>query len=189
MATQTTQRNTAIIDPRQLDMFAPPGQRVGVISCGKTKQTTAAPAAELYTGAYFQLCRRWAEQRFTSWVILSAEHGVLTPDQVVAPYDRTLPGMDRATRDAWGVKVRAQLGDMFGPHAIYTALAGADYRAHLQPLPHVEDVIGHWTQQRRRRMTARRAAMGIGVLKREIKAACDAWTGQPHAAFGEWGIL
>lgn len=61
-----------------------------VIGCGATKLTYRAPARLLYTGLLFTMARRAAETDGRPWVVLSGLHGFLTPDEVVAPYDRAV---------------------------------------------------------------------------------------------------
>jgi hypothetical protein len=73
---------------------------VYVVPCGKTKvwdkhpDRGPAPAREVYVGPLATAARRYAE-RFHSgrWVILSARHGLLAPDDVVlGPYEVSFSG-------------------------------------------------------------------------------------------------
>lgn len=75
--------------------------RIGLIGDVKTKRDVRAPARELFTSPLFQARRSYAERVCDIWFILSAQHGLLHPDQVVAPYDRSLAGADRATKEQW----------------------------------------------------------------------------------------
>jgi len=52
--------------------------------------TGAAPARFLYTGDLFRASVKWAESWDLPWVVLSAAHGIVGPDQVLAPYDVSL---------------------------------------------------------------------------------------------------
>lgn len=61
-----------------------------VIGCGKSKLAVKAPAKDLYTGSLFRAARRYAEAKGGPWAILSAEHGLVLPNTVLAPYDRQL---------------------------------------------------------------------------------------------------
>ncbi len=60
-----------------------------VIPCGARKTAMPACAAKLYTGPYFTACRRaaLALTPAAGWLILSAKHGLLKPEQVIDPYD------------------------------------------------------------------------------------------------------
>src|SRR5690349_4767772 len=59
-----------------------------VVPCGGKKLNHSAPAGELYIGSYHRACRRAAEAlRPARILILSALHGLVELDQVLAPYD------------------------------------------------------------------------------------------------------
>ena len=108
-------------------------QRIALVSCVKQKRTSAAPARELYVSELFRRQRRYAEARADAWYILSAEHGLLHPDQVVAPYERTLNNMRKPERLAWASRVQRQLLEVLPASAEVILLAGARYRENLEP--------------------------------------------------------
>jgi len=114
--------------------------RVALVSCVKSKRATPSPAKDLYTSELFQRMRKYAESISDRWYILSAEHGVLEPDQVISPYECTLNRMDRAARLRWADRVKAQLVDKMPERAEVIVLAGERYRNGL--LPFLRD-LGH----------------------------------------------
>src|SRR5262245_54765277 len=59
--------------------------RVALVSCVKEKRPFAAPACDLYTSQLFRALREYAISRADDWYVLSAEYGLLRPDQTVAP--------------------------------------------------------------------------------------------------------
>jgi hypothetical protein len=61
-----------------------------ITSCSKTKLDHPAPARDFYLGRLFRLVRQYAEENHFDWRIISAEHGLVDPGQVVTPYDTTL---------------------------------------------------------------------------------------------------
>lgn len=65
--------------------------RVIVVACGSAKAYQPRPAAELYTGSLFRAARRAAQEDGRAWLICSAEHGLIPPTQLLAPYERVLP--------------------------------------------------------------------------------------------------
>jgi hypothetical protein len=99
---------------------------IGLVSCGKRKLARPCPARELYSAsALFRKARAYCERHYDSWYILRAKHGLVCPDEVLAPYDLTLKGMPVADRRAWGRRVSADLralGDR-----VFHAHAGKDY--------------------------------------------------------------
>ena len=108
-------------------------QRIAIVSCVKQKRTSAAPARELYVSELFRGLRRYAEACADAWYILSAEHGLLHPDQVVAPYERTLNTMRKPERLVWASRVQRQLLEVLPASAEVILLAGARYRENLEP--------------------------------------------------------
>lgn len=154
--------------------------RVGLISCSVVKLDRPAPAYELYQGPLYKLYKSWiirsvvigARSRHDTneWAILSAKYGLVMPDQELEPYDLKLTELSDEDYKAWCGMVYEQLMDRWGDRVIYTVLAGAYYRTPVQRMPMCEDPIRHWTELRvYGGMTRRRAAMSIGVLKRELK--------------------
>lgn len=69
-----------------------PGARrdVFLVSCVAEKRPAPSVARDLYRSPWFLKARGLAEREGAAWFILSAEHGLVEPDDVVAPYDRTL---------------------------------------------------------------------------------------------------
>ena len=108
-------------------------QRIALVSCVKQKRSSAAPARDLYISELFRGLRRYAEARAGAWYILSAEHGLLHPDQVVAPYERTLNTMRKPERLVWASRVQRQLLEVLPASAEVILLAGARYRENLEP--------------------------------------------------------
>ena len=107
--------------------------RVALVSCVKLKSLSPAPARDLYTSALFRGLRRFAESRTDAWYVLSAEHGVLRPETVVAPYDKTLNRMPKIERLAWADRVGRQLLELLPAGAEISLLAGRRYREYVEP--------------------------------------------------------
>jgi hypothetical protein len=59
--------------------------------------------------------RSYAESSGVPWLILSAEHGVLDPGDLVAPYDLALTELRVAERRAWGRAVALDLEQRLEP--------------------------------------------------------------------------
>jgi len=72
-----------------------------LIGCVAQKQSHPAPARDLYTSSLWKKRRRYAESTGKPWMILSAEHGLVAPDEVIAPYDRYLESQPRDYREQW----------------------------------------------------------------------------------------
>lgn len=144
--------------------------RVGLVACSAQKLARAAPARELYQGDVFKKSVRWMEHhdRVAEWAILSALHGLVLPDQVLEPYECSLSSGDNRSRVEWAERTKAQILERWGQDTVYMLLLPGHYVAATLGLRYREDVIAHWTEQRRRAGT-RPAHIGIGVLKRYLK--------------------
>ncbi len=77
--------------------------------------------------------RKYAEENADEWFILSAEHGLLTRDQVIEPYERTLNTMPKQLRLAWAAKVNRRLLEVLPVAASIIVLAGERYRENIVP--------------------------------------------------------
>jgi hypothetical protein len=97
----------------------------------KSKRPAEAAAKDLYTSELFRGRRAFVERTCDRWYILSAKHHLLAPDQVVAPYDRTLLELTPGDRQRWSMRVlddlRAELGEL--SEYEFEIHAGDEYRS------------------------------------------------------------
>ncbi|HEX2219338.1 MAG TPA: hypothetical protein VHG35_11090 [Gemmatimonadales bacterium] len=147
--------------------------RLLVLACSARKHRTPSPvpAWYRYDGVLFRLCKRLqAERRFPSDVrirILSAEHGVLTPDTPIAWYDRRLDAARAAElRESVTRALCVAVKEEEEAREVYLALGGT-YRAAVGPLPaHVR---------------VRGAPAGIGMMQSRLRR----WLAVPAAGAGQ----
>lgn len=106
-----------------------------LVTCVKTKQQYPCAAKDLYISALFKKQRWYAEQRNVPWFILSAEHGLVRPDEWLSPYQRYLPDTSAAYRAAWAAWVAERLELLVGPleGREIEIHAGSDYLAVVRP--------------------------------------------------------
>jgi hypothetical protein len=104
-----------------------------LVSCVSMKRGHACRARDLYVSPWFLKARRHVEESGMPWLILSAEYGLLDPDAVVAPYERTLNEMGVAERRAWARGVLDALGPRLQGVGRVVVLAGERYREFLMP--------------------------------------------------------
>ena len=108
-------------------------RRICLVSCVSQKKPHPAPAQDLYTSPLFRKARAYVVKSGSPWFILSAQHGLVHPDEIVDPYDKTLNDMGAAERRVWAQKVQSQM-DLALPAADEAIIfAGARYREHLEP--------------------------------------------------------
>lgn len=111
---------------------------IGLISCTKRKQESAAIPRELYEpSALFRKARSYGTQTHDRWYVLSAKHHVLDPDgPAIAPYDETLTDASIDERREWSQTVVSQLDEraLLGEDITLVLHAGAAYYEELLPL-------------------------------------------------------
>jgi len=105
-----------------------------LVSCVRGKLAGPVPAKELYTSPLFRKARRFAETKFDRWFILSAKHGLLEPDEVTEPYEKTLSQMSVADRQDWAQSVFRNILTRTRPDDCITLVAGNRYREYFVPL-------------------------------------------------------
>ena len=125
-------RKKAIRRAEELDIV-PRRKTVILVSCVSEKHDRPMPAGELYCSPWFQKARAFAERQATEWFILSAKYGLVTPDQVIEPYNETLNEKPVAERKDWSKKVVQELLIRCTPESSVVFLAGEKYREFLLP--------------------------------------------------------
>lgn len=108
-----------------------PQVTVYFVSCVSKKRPTRAPAKDLYASPWFQKARLYVEATGCQWFILSAEYGLVSPDEDILPYEKTLNEMSVTDRREWTANVIAQMARMIPGAKHVTILAGQRYREFL----------------------------------------------------------
>jgi hypothetical protein len=103
------------------------------VSCVGQKLSTRAKAKNLYQSAWFLKARAYVETQQCPWFILSAKYGLIHPDDLIEPYEKTLNTMPRDARMGWAGKVFEQTLEWVALPAHITILAGKRYREYLMP--------------------------------------------------------
>jgi hypothetical protein len=104
-----------------------------IVACAASKRSLPSPARDLYVSTLFREARRYAESHGDSWFILSALHGVMEPERIVSPYERTLNDMTVSQRREWSAGVGTRLLAILEPGSRVTILAGKKYREFVEP--------------------------------------------------------
>lgn len=104
---------------------------VYLVSCVGQKRSAPARARDLYTSDWFQKARAYVYVKGGRWYILSAEHGLLEPEAVAAPYEKTLNRMSVGERRAWARRVFDALAPRLRGVDRVVVLAGERYREFL----------------------------------------------------------
>jgi hypothetical protein len=125
----------------------PGAPRVALVGCAASKLEKSAAARELYTSALFRAAYAFAEKTCDAVLIASAFYGVVAPNAVIHPYDRSLRQYNKGEREDWGIRTVGQLLPSFKVPPQLVVLAGklyADvlvYGAHWHNLPRPEEPL------------------------------------------------
>lgn len=105
-----------------------------LIACSAQKRTEPMPARDLYIGGMFKHARALAERSGEDYLILSAKLGVVHPDTIIAPYEKSLADMPAAERKVWGQHCALELERLTGARrrkVLLRSLMGARYETPL----------------------------------------------------------
>jgi hypothetical protein len=138
-----------------------PLRTVYLVSCVSKKLPKPAQARDLYTSDWFLKARHYVERTGSPWFILSAEHGLVPPNRVLAPYERTLSAMRMLDRQAWAAQVKAQMETSLPDADRIVVLAGLRYR----------EFLVEYLRQRARTVEVPMEGLSIGRQLRYLKEA------------------
>ena len=99
----------------------------------KTKLPRRAAAKDLYISDWFRKARACVESTGCPWAILSAEYGLLHPDEVIRPYEKTLNAMPVAERRSWANEVLESIDLLLLDVDTVVIFAGERYRELVEP--------------------------------------------------------
>jgi hypothetical protein len=106
---------------------------VVMLSCVKSKRGQRCRAGDMYTSPLFQKMMVYAESLSPKRIfILSAKYGLISPDELIEPYEQTLKKMKAPERQQWAEKVLIALrqnSDLDFDEFVF--LAGKPYRQYL----------------------------------------------------------
>ncbi|GAA0613955.1 hypothetical protein GCM10009001_33990 [Virgibacillus siamensis] len=142
-------------------------KQLSVIPCGRKKiwdryeNTGAVTAREAYIGTLHHLCRNYAEAFTDAWVVLSAKHGFLFPEDIVpGQYNVTFnqKSDEIITGDNLRAQVRKKQLDQFD---MLVVLTGKKYKP----------VINSVFDSDHRRIYPLLQYSGIGYMQQALKKA------------------
>ena len=116
---------------------------VTLIQCTNAKREEPAAARDLYDkSGYFRAMRAWADARGDPWYIVSAKHGLVYPNETLAPYD------ERGLSEAQAETIATTLSEK-GVTTVHIT-AGIDYTNPLVPALEGRgiDVVNHFAGER-----------------------------------------
>lgn len=106
-------------------------ERICIVQCVGAKANSRRKASELYISDLFRKAKEYATRNYDRWYILSAKYGLVNPDSIIEPYDKTLNKMPNHERLRWAEQVYSILAKYTKPNDEITFIAGIKYRQHL----------------------------------------------------------
>ena len=138
-------------------------RQVALVSCVSKKLTHPAPAKDLYCSSWWQLAKKYTETSRLDWRPLSARHGLLHPEQILAPYEESLNNKSKEQRIAWSQKVVEQLLELAPAGGTFVFIGGEKYREFVIPFLH------NTPKEKKYLTLAPMAGLGIGRQKQWLK--------------------
>jgi hypothetical protein len=129
-AAEATRRRREAARVAALEALGP--QTVVLVSCGAQKGKERARARDLYTSTLFRKARAFAERHGDAYFIISALHGLVSPDQELSPYNFKLSQLRHAERFDWGDRVARAIRRQVPAGSRIIILAGRLYRDALE---------------------------------------------------------
>jgi hypothetical protein len=113
-------------------------ERYAIISCGKNKLNRDAQARDMYTGPFFSKMKEYAETCTEGYWILSSKYGLIEPDRVIEPYNKTPSDITetelKEIREEALNKLQSSDVDWKKSEVELVVLGGEDYRDILLPV-------------------------------------------------------
>jgi hypothetical protein len=107
--------------------------RIGIVSCGKAKQSFPGLASELYTSPLFQKSFRIASQCCDRVYVLSAKHGLIASDMPLESYELSLRSLSQDARKVWGEQTAKSIDQASKASDEILVFAGEEYKRAFQP--------------------------------------------------------
>jgi len=108
--------------------------KIGIISCVSKKLEGSHQAKDMYRSSWFLKAKNYVETNFKHWFILSAKHGLLSPDTVIESYNIFLKETNRDYKYTWGNRVTTQILAGVPNGSELHLLAGSCYRKPIEAL-------------------------------------------------------
>jgi cytoplasmic iron level regulating protein YaaA (DUF328/UPF0246 family) len=107
--------------------------RIALISCTKLKQNYPCASSEMYQkSTLFKKASGYInELNYDKWFILSAKYGLVSPNEIIEPYDETLNNMKSTQIKVWSDSVLNEL--MKNTIEEVDFYAGEKYRKYIIP--------------------------------------------------------
>ena len=125
--------DSRVVQPRLERNDTLPAADLCLVSCVKSKLPNRAAARELYVSDWFHKARAVVEAEGWPWRILSAKYGLVDPEMVIEPYEKTLNNMRKGERVEWSRTVMTAFDSSLSDVKSVVIFASERYREFLVP--------------------------------------------------------
>lgn len=106
--------------------------KIGMVSCSKLKRNEACKASQMYDRSHlFRFASEYCRSHYDQWYILSAKYGLLSPNEIIQPYDKCLYSMSVEDQERWGRMVADQIRQEVMPEDELYFHTGSLYSARI----------------------------------------------------------
>lgn len=109
-----------------------PESNVLLVSCGKRKSNVTCKAKDMYNSCRFQTLKMIAETNNIKWHIMSAKYGLLSPNEIIDPYDLCITDCSSEYKKQWAAKMLKTLS-IYSKDTHFIVAANSDYAQHIVP--------------------------------------------------------
>lgn len=109
-------------------------EKIAILSCTKTKKNEPCKAIEMYSlSDYFTSMENYAKEviECDRILILSARYGLLDPESIIEPYERSLYDYTQSELEEWALRVASDLPPLENAEVI--SLCGKRYMKEIKP--------------------------------------------------------
>lgn len=103
-----------------------------LVSCGRRKSNVACEAQDMYNSYRFQRLKTIANTIGLRWYIISAKHGILSPNEIIEPYDLCLTSCTDEYKQDWAKQALNKLF-VFNKDTQFVVIADAHYSQRIVP--------------------------------------------------------
>lgn len=104
-----------------------------LVSCGKHKCNSPCQAKDMYNSYRFQKLKMVAEKSNMKWYILSAQYGLLSPDDIIEPYDLCITNCAVDYKKWWANNIVQELS-RYSKDTLFVVAANEDYTQYIVPM-------------------------------------------------------
>lgn len=108
------------------------GQKLNKLS--QARSALPSRRESLYQSPWFIKCKSYVESQNYNWFILSTKYGLIKPETIIEPYEKTLNNTPAVQRRQWSQQVFASIVEILPKGGTVRFFAGEKYRQYLIPL-------------------------------------------------------